>query len=332
MEKTVKGVFRRLSDFEISYWCKDRSQEDPPPTVKVETSELFSVVAAKIQAEELSATETVVLKTEPRDVMAPIVRKRSHREISVASSSDSPPGESTDKLLARAKSLINKVSAALGTTDNQKTISNSAVTTTHQVAGHKHCPMPTPKPMQVETQQRSSQRIVNCRMCKYTCNSVVELNTHHKNNHGVVNCITCGKGFSLKASLTKHMYTHTNSENYVCEECGKGFPFKSRLMQHKLIHTDDCHFMCKHNCTKSFKNKGDLTRHEATHTNKWYFCSHCSYKNKDKRNLDSHTRTHEAEGQGLEKYYCNRCGKYMRFNTQWRRHLETGCKTKLLHV
>ena len=154
----------------------------------------------------------VVLKTEPRvsDETVQHGRKRSHREISVASPSDSPPGESTDKLLAHAKSLLKKVSAALSTTEKQNTVGNTAVARTpRQVAGHKD--RPTPKPMLVETKQKSSQRVMNCMMCEYTCNSVAELTAHHQNDHGIVNCITCGKDFSSKASLTKHMYTHTNS-------------------------------------------------------------------------------------------------------------------------
>ena len=334
-KKQLKVSIRCLSDFEISYWSEGHSLEDLTPSVKVETSTSDTVASAKLEPEDQSASDMVVLKTEPKvsdDAVHPGC-KRSHQEISDASSSDSPPGESTEKLLAHAKSLINKVSAALSTTDRQKTGGNTALTntkTSHQVAGHKH--HPTPKPMQVETQELPSQRAVNCRMCKYTCASIAELTSHHQNNHGIVNCSTCGKGFSSKASLNKHMYTHTNSENFVCEECGKGFPFKSRLLQHQVIH-DEGRFLCKQvNCNKSFKNKGDLTRHEGTHSDKWYSCNHCSYKNKDKRNLESHSRTHEAKGQGLERYFCNRCGKYMRFNTQWHRHLETGCKTKLLHV
>ena len=146
----------------------------------------------------------------------------------------------------------------------------------------------------------------------------------------MVTCDICSKNFSSKSSLDKHMHQHRNTMAFVCEECGQGFPYKSRLLQHQITHSDNARFKCKHaSCGKSFKNRGDMNRHEGTHEDMWYYCAHCTYKNKDKRNRDSHARTHEAEGKGFERYHCEKCGKSMRFNTQWRRHLKMGCS---LHV
>ena len=58
----------------------------------------------------------------------------------------------------------------------------------------------------------------------------------------------------------------------------------------------------------------------------WYHCDHCDYKNKDKRNTDSHMRTHSTEEEG--RYECDKCGKKMRFSTQFKRHRERVAKCK----
>ena len=42
------------------------------------------------------------------------------------------------------------------------------------------------------------------------------------------------------------------------------------------------------------------------------------YKNKDKRNTDSHMRTHSTEEE--YRYECDKCGKKMHFSTQYKRH------------
>ena len=40
-----------------------------------------------------------------------------------------------------------------------------------------------------------------------------------------------------------------------------------------------------------FKNVGDLNRHVRQHRRgNWFYCDFCDYKNKDKRNTDSHQR------------------------------------------
>ena len=190
---------------------------------------------------------------------------------------------------------------------------------------------PIPAHHRVRVETSVDKPSIKCQMCNYTCTSVTALTNHHKNDHGVLKCEYCGKAFSSKPSLDKHMYVHTNTMAYVCEECGHGFPFKSRMLQHKITHSTESRYQCKHrNCDKSFKNKGDLTHHEGSHDDNWYYCAQCPYKNKDKRNRDSHSRIHEAKG--LKCYHCDKCGKGMRFSTQMRHHHEAGCDLNTIHV
>ena len=145
----------------------------------------------------------------------------------------------------------------------------------------------------------------------------------------MVDCDLCDKRFVTGTALDKHMYTH-NDLHFVCEDCGQSFPFKSRLEQHRITHQSDPSFMCHHKgCDHCFKNKGDLNRHLHSYDDVWYKCDSCPYKNKDKQNWDSHMRIHQEQG---EHYYCEKCGKAMRFSTQLRHHKETGCDICNLHV
>ena len=131
--------------------------------------------------------------------------------------------------------------------------------------------------------------------------------------------------FDTKRALSKHMNTHRDSK-WMCDRCGKGFDYESRMLQHQRVHDNEARLYCPHKtCDRSFKNVGDYNRHAKTHeAGGWYSCNKCSYKNKDKRNCDSHMRIHTADGE-KERYECGCCHKQMRFSTQVKRHKETGC-------
>ena len=292
---------RKLSDFEIAYWTGHNSQGDGLP-IKVET--------------EADCIATPVSNAEPA-----IIPVRSHlkKEPPTDTSKTVSSGDSTtEELLARAKSLIKRAQCAsktLSTSDEQQSTPNPSGTP--QPANKNSKPPPTL--LHVETTS-----VIKCQMCSHTCKSVSALSAHHRDDHGILRCNTCDKAFSTKAALDKHIYVHKLQKTFVCEECGQGFIFESRLLQHQITHSDEARYACNRgSCSKSFKNKGDLNRHVGTHSDKWFFCSKCTYKNKDKRNRDSHARVHEIEGN--ERYHCEKCGKGMRFSTQVKRHRESGC-------
>ena len=165
-------------------------------------------------------------------------------------------------------------------------------------------------------------RKVKCRLCGDPFANVKELNKHHHSDHDIQFCADCGKGFNTQISLDKHKYYHQELK-FVCEHCGQGFPFVSRLDQHKITHRKITTLPCmRKNCDCTFKNLGDLNRHVSQHDGVWYTCNFCTYCNKDKRNTNSHMRTHV---EGNELYGCQHCGKCFRFSTQYRRHKNSGC-------
>ena len=162
-----------------------------------------------------------------------------------------------------------------------------------------------------------------CKLCGDSSPSVMELNAHLCSTHDVQFCDDCGKGFSMKSALKKHVYVHKELR-FICDRCRMGFPFESCLAQHKITHHTYLSLKCmKKNCDKCFRNVGDLNRHVKQHKwGAWFYCDFCNYKNKDKCNKDSHQRIHVV---GDEKYSCQICKDHFRFSTQWLRHLKKGC-------
>ena len=304
---------RKLSDFEISYWTGGSNPNSDEYPVKLETEPDGVSVNT---GEPISIHTCSHLKDEP----------------STNAIKPEPPGDrTTEELLAHAKSLIKRAqraSKSLSTSDELKTRSNMLVLGLSQPAKGNSAQPSTSRRGQIHVETSLD---IKCQMCEYTCTSITALSDHHRNDHSILKCDACGKAFSSKPSLDKHMYVHKIHKTFVCEECGQGFLFQSRLLQHQITHSTESRFVCNQGtCNKSFKNKGDLTHHVGTHTDKWYFCAKCSYKNKDKRNCDSHSCVHEGEGE--ERYHCEKCGKRMRFSTQMKRHRETGCDLSTFNV
>ena len=165
----------------------------------------------------------------------------------------------------------------------------------------------TDRSMKPSVPPPSKSQKIRCKLCDNTFLSVKRLNTHHHKDHGIVQCPKCGKYFSTQSSLDKHSYSHQKAK-YSCKLCGKCFQFKSRLNQHMVTHITKKLPCPKKSCDRDIKSIGDLNCHMNVHTKGcWYYCDQCSYKNKDKRNIDSHRRKHDKPEDG--HYECDKCGK-----------------------
>ena len=237
-------------------------------------------------------------------------------------------GPSPERLLTHANALISKVSSFVS---NLPTEASNDNTVSNVETASSSLPVETPSSKAARKSSKSTCTI-RCKIRIDSFGSIKELNDHHRKDHGIVDCELCDKKFATQSALDKHMYLHKELR-FVCEDCGQSFPFKSRLEQHQTTHQTKHNFMCKHKgCSRGFKNKGDFNRHMHSHDDIWFKCDSCPYKNKDKRNRDSHMRTHQEKGIGLECYHCEHCGKAMWFSTQLKRHRVTGCEVLDLHM
>ncbi|XP_016397540.1 gastrula zinc finger protein XlCGF57.1-like [Sinocyclocheilus rhinocerous] len=92
-------------------------------------------------------------------------------------------------------------------------------------------------------------------------------------------CTQCGKSFSRKSEVNRHMTVHTGEKPYTCTQCEKGFFDKEELNVHMRIHTGESPFTCIQ-CGKSFENISkpwilllptslDIVRRSQTHASFW---------------------------------------------------------------
>ncbi|XP_063696165.1 zinc finger protein 708-like [Culicoides brevitarsis] len=88
-------------------------------------------------------------------------------------------------------------------------------------------------------------------------------------------CETCGKGFSKKSNLSRHMSSHDEkSYKWKCGICGKKFNNSSNYKVHKYSHNPEKNIPCKY-CDKMFKNQDSLRSHYVLHEGKLFSCRVC---------------------------------------------------------
>ncbi len=89
---------------------------------------------------------------------------------------------------------------------------------------------------------------VQCSQCDYSTNKSILLRNHVRNchlkiPHQIQICNICGKQYSQKASLNRHLKIHSGVKKHVCNTCGLSFVQKCTLDRHLLTH-DGVRFIC----------------------------------------------------------------------------------------
>ncbi|XP_034038586.1 gastrula zinc finger protein XlCGF52.1-like isoform X2 [Thalassophryne amazonica] len=153
---------------------------------------------------------------------------------------------------------------------------------------------------------------------------VSAVSLEHINVKRSLGCSECGRTFSLKDHLKRHMTIHSEENQVFCSECGKKFSHKSALQTHMRIHTGEKPFNCSQ-CNKGFCQKGNLKAHLRTHSKEKPFgCTECDQTFSVKSYVKRHMRVHTGE----KPFSCSECGKGFGQSGHLRKHMKIHCEQK----
>ncbi|XP_069841871.1 zinc finger and BTB domain-containing protein 6 [Dendropsophus ebraccatus] len=82
----------------------------------------------------------------------------------------------------------------------------------------------------------------------------------HLKMHKLFLCLQCGKTFTQKKNLNRHIRGHMGIRPFQCSLCLKTFTAKTTLQDHLNIHSGDRPYKC-HCCDMDFKHKSALKKH-----------------------------------------------------------------------
>ncbi|XP_074542681.1 uncharacterized protein LOC141802821 [Halichoeres trimaculatus] len=149
-------------------------------------------------------------------------------------------------------------------------------------------------------------------------------NSKNETDRKFHSCSECGRTFTEKLSLDRHMKIHTGEKPFSCFKCDQEFDQKVNLTNHMIMHTREKPFSCS-DCGKSLKTKENLTAHMRVHTGeKPFSCSECTAKFRSRKNLIQHMVVHTD----VKPFSCSECGKAYKHNSTLKFHmaLHTGEK------
>ncbi|XP_053382432.1 uncharacterized protein LOC128549542 isoform X2 [Mercenaria mercenaria] len=131
-------------------------------------------------------------------------------------------------------------------------------------------------------------------------------------------CPTCGKSFSSKSNLTKHMILH-GEKKYGCPHCAKFFHLDVYLKEHiTCVHYNIFKYQCNV-CGRLLKSKTGLIAHTRIFHAKnaeVFPCTKCGKVFKQKGNLRSHMYSHSK----ARNFKCDVCIKAFKYPDQLSRH------------
>ncbi|XP_053172041.1 zinc finger protein 502-like isoform X1 [Scomber japonicus] len=118
--------------------------------------------------------------------------------------------------------------------------------------------------------------------------AIKALGAHRGNNL----CYICGKTFTTRTHLKRHMLVHTGLKPHCCKICGRRFGRGECLRVHMRIHTVEKPYSCEV-CGREFRQRGNMICHIRTHTGeKPHRCIICSRPFAYKKDMLRHMQVH----------------------------------------
>ncbi|XP_044161959.1 oocyte zinc finger protein XlCOF7.1-like [Bufo gargarizans] len=154
---------------------------------------------------------------------------------------------------------------------------------------------------------RCGGRLGPCERCGKQFGNKASLSRHMKSHTGErpFLCNVCGKSFSCRNHVVTHQRIHTGERPYTCEECGRKFTNHNHLVLHKVVHTKEKPYTCPV-CGKGFTRQSSVVKHSGIHAEtKPHVCKECGKSYCQYANLVVHQRLHSGE----TPFICRHCEK-----------------------
>ncbi|KAK7492030.1 hypothetical protein BaRGS_00016694, partial [Batillaria attramentaria] len=159
-----------------------------------------------------------------------------------------------------------------------------------------------------------------CEVCDFMAEHAYMIKRHMmRHNAEGCTCEMCGKVYKDQYILKMHVkMVHMPAEVlFECTVCGKKFTRKAHLKRHLRIHDPEKPFKCPH-CDYRGCERSDISKHLLIHEDPKHVCEVCGKAFRHIKNKELHVKRHN----GQRDYKCGVCDFYGYTFTDIRKHIE----------